>query len=849
MSENKPKGYLAKYGAALIDNGYDIVPIRRGSKAPPFDGWEKTRANKKQLREWIEGNYARSGVGILTRRTPGVDLDILDKRLSKHMVDFVQENFGLAPVRIGMAPKTLLLFRADRPFPKINSSTWEDEFGDPELSHTRRGEPTGHLRKVEILGDGQQFVSFAIHPDTGKPYEWVGKDTPATVPVDDLPVLTEEDARAIVAEFERVCAETDGYTLKKTSRALSSRVRSGGAGRIDPDDPFAADAPKVDLSDDELHARLLMVPGADDYETWLQIGMALFHQYDGEERGLELWHDWSQTADNYKAEALDEKWDTFDITDKGRAPVTARLIIKLAGEHQKEIATETFAEVRTELAQASSLDDLRQVCEKIKHIEFDMFARNQIVGSVKDAFKRITGTALTVGAARDMVRYENPAIGEDLPRWLEGWVYISIDESFYNIDRRMWLSTKAFNDIHGRHLLTRKDVLEGRTTPEQVPSHVALNLYQIPVVQNRMYVPGEDDLFTYNSTPYVNSYDPRNIPDTPRRWTTDEAAAVRRVQDHAKLLFRVDRDRELFLDALAFIVQNPGKRINWCILLQGAQGDGKSFFAGLLAACIGPENIRNLQAEALNEKFNAWAEGAQVVFCEEIKLHGHNRFDVLNKIKPNITNVMVSIRRMQTDWYEVANMTTYILTTNFRDALPLDDDDSRYFILFSHFQRREEVVEFELDNPTYFDDLFNTLEHAGALRDWLMSRKLSPEFNHKKRAPDSAAKAEMVSYSKSEESTAIDDILSESDEPDLSRHLLSATKLANEMSDKGIDPPYGRAMNTLLLNAGFTLLGRFRHPKDKDKKHLFWSRKPSAFRGPDGQADPLLIKSWIEDDL
>ncbi len=52
----------------------------------------------------------------------------------------------------------------------------------------------------------------------------------------------------------------------------------------------------------------------------LQIGFALHHQYDGGERGLELWHEWSLLGNNYDAAEIDEKWASLEIAGKGRQP-------------------------------------------------------------------------------------------------------------------------------------------------------------------------------------------------------------------------------------------------------------------------------------------------------------------------------------------------------------------------------------------------------------------------------------------------------------------------------------------------------------------------------------------------
>lgn len=845
MADEKPGGYLAKHGARLIENGYEIIPITRGSKRPPMDGWQSIKSTPKLLRTWVEGEYSRAGTGILTKRTPAVDIDVLDEKVARHMSRFVQENFGFAPVRVGMAPKTLLLFRSAIPFPKLNSSIYIDSFGDPEASHSQSGAPTGDWRKIEILGDGQQFVAYAKHPDTGRPYVWTENGDPLTVPAAELPELTLEGAQAIIAEFDRV-ALAEGWTLKPTGRTLARPAgRTGGKGRVDHDDVFASDKKKTDISDDELRKKLMLVPGVDDYEVWLQVGMALWHQYDGEELGLQLWHEWSEDGANYKPEALDKRWDDFDVTDKSREPVTARLIIKLADAQVKEIAVETFREIKEELSRCTDLDALRSTCEKIKHIEFDVFARSQIVGIVKDRFKAITGTLLALGVARDMVRYEKPE-SNDLPKWLEGWVYCTQDKGFYNRLKQFDMGTEAFNAAFSRFMLTKRDVLEGKANPETLPSAYALNSKQIPVVRTRMYLPGEDDLFHYNSRPYVNAYSDLNVPDVPGKVNASERAAIETVKNHFGHLFADETDRRVLLDAIAYIVQNPGKRLDWAILLQGTEKDGKTFFAGLLGAVLGGDNVNNLPAQALEEKYNAWSESCQVVFFEEIKLHGHNRFDVLNKVKPLITNAMISVRRMQTDIYQVVNTATYFLTTNFRDALPLDQNDSRYFPIFSRFQTQEDLEAFLRTDPTYYDRLYGALSHGGALRKWLLQHEISATFSANKRAPKSKARKEMIRHSKSAEAEAFDEILATALQVDLTIQLTSVTAMANAMATMGVDVPYGRSMQKLFLDAGFTALGKVRVGTETP---TFWTRRPHLFQYENGETDPLKVRGWLKSDL
>jgi 3-methyladenine DNA glycosylase/8-oxoguanine DNA glycosylase len=849
--EVKPKGYLAKYGERLIRKGYRIVPIRRGTKMPPFDKWSQLNVDQKLLQSYLDGTAtvtvdkrdrlydgSRDGVGILTADTPLVDIDVKNDEISQQMRAFVELMYGDAPVRVGMAPKQGLLFRAETPFTKVQSSFWIDPWSG-EVDDA--GKPIRH--KVEILGSGQQFVAYAKHPDTGRPYEWVTAAQPAITPASELPVLTQADAEAIVAEFERI-AEAAGWERQKgASRSLALPTR----GQIDTDDVFAEDAQIADIAEEELERLLMLVPGADEYDVWFQVGMALYHQYEGGPRGLELWHQFSAQAHNYDSDALDEKWPTFNIESKGRAPVTARLIIKLGKSVEQEVAKETLEEIKADLAIATDLANLKSVCGRIKQVDFEPMVRIHLVGLVQGRFKAITNQQLPVGTARDMTRFESLE-RKACPKWLEGFIYCEADESFYSITERRTLTTTAFNQSFGRKLLTPQEKLEGKSAPEQSPSQVALNLYEIPIVHDRRYFPGEDELFWLNGIKYVNTYDGRNVPEIPEKLTKRDRHNVEIVVAHFEHLFAAEKDREVLIDAIAFLVQNPGRRLNWAILAQGTEGDGKTFFFRLFTSMLALENVMTVGAQAVEEKYTSWAEGAQLCFIEEIRLHGHNRYDVLNRLKPLITNSMVPIRRMQTDTYMVPNMTTYFLATNYKDALPLNDNDSRYFVLFSRYQTKEKLAAFKAANPKYYDELHDALaESPGAVRKWFLEREIAPSFKPDDRAPESVAKAEMIRLSKSDEQEGLEKVLAESPRMDMSRQLLNVTDLADELEERGFEAPYGKSMSKLLLDSGFTKLGKV---WIKEKSCLFWSQEPSRFMNADGKSmNTAAIRQWIDESL
>lgn len=45
------------------------------------------------------------------------------------------------------------------------------------------------------------------------------------------------------------------------------------------------------------------------YDLWLRAGIALFNYYEGTERGLRLWDEWSRRGSKYQEGVCAEKWE------------------------------------------------------------------------------------------------------------------------------------------------------------------------------------------------------------------------------------------------------------------------------------------------------------------------------------------------------------------------------------------------------------------------------------------------------------------------------------------------------------------------------------------------------------
>lgn len=819
--------YLHQHGQTLINNGYHVVPIRVGGKAPGFDGWEKSRPTKAQLTEWLENGHRWAGVGILTKLTPAVDIDVRDEKVALLLDAWVREHLGGKLVRIGQAPKRLFLFRCETPFRKMRTTVRMDEWGDKQ--------------QIEVLCDGQQFVAYHKHPETGKPYDWPDDgQNPLRVNANELPVLKPDQVDELFAYYEQL-ADSQGWEVAKAAR---SRPKSLD---MSVDDPFVEDTSPVDMSDDELRARTLLVPNPDDYETWINVGMALHHQWDGGEIGLKLWHEWAETADNYDADALERRWDDFKIDGKRRAPITMRYVLKVAAEAVAHTTAQYTNKLRDMFSNAKDIIEWNKARDATRNAEVDGLARSGLAHIAKEALDKITGNKTSLVEIKKAIAYQ-PKNGEKIAGWAKAWVYDTSDDRFFNTEKKISVTQQGFNATHDRNALTKKDALDGKSSPSNTASALALNVYKIRTVDGRRYEPGQDSIFYGTDGVFANTYPEHEIPELPDKVLPRDKRNVDRVKHHIEHLLPKESEQRMFLDWISWVVQNPGRHANYAVLLQGVEGDGKSFWAQLLRTVMGVTNVRMLNAHIFESNFTDWTVGQCVACVEEVRIvKAQNKYEVINRIKPNITNDIIEVHPKGKAPYNAKNTTSYLLFSNYTDALPLDDDGRRYLVLFSQWQRREALLAFKRSRPDYYTKLYNAIDESpGALRKWLLDHSQHPDFDPMGDAPQTAARKFMIRQSKPEFILELNQLIAENTLLGVSDELLNITDLSEIFMARGLDMPMTRALSSMLQRDGWSEVGRVRVGSGLSR---FWSRSHEKFFSYDSQGEPTLEPSKVREFL
>ena len=472
---------------------------------------------------------------------------------------------------------------------------------------------------------------------------------------------------------------------------LSEKFNIKPIGTDGSDDPLAYyKAPLEDWDINRVRSELLEVLDPSmGYSDWVNVGMALYHQFRGADEALNAWDEWSKTSAKYSAGYCAEKWRSFTtVRAQGRGSVTLATVIKMAGVIKRDEAnTARDAALSAHIdaiKAASEQKTLREIAARVaSEAVLDKVSKDMIANAMKDRFKVITGSAVSIAAVRDLIGANRRAdkiktVGANAPDWLQGWAYVTGEAKFFNLDTKERMTREAFDAAYCRFM-----------TPDQdgnIPSaaKVACDGWQIPVVYQTMYVPNLAPIFTINGLECANEYRPSSVPTAADPEAEDTKAGFAVLDRHMTLIVPNDEYRRQLKEWMAWVVRNPGLKVLWAPFMKGIEGDGKSVLGTMIAAAMGHENVGTISPEVLSgSNFNDWAAGRCVNVMEEMKLNGHHRHDTYNKVKPLITNPRIELHGKGKASKTVVNTCNYFGFSNHTDALPLDKLDRRNFVLFT----------------------------------------------------------------------------------------------------------------------------------------------------------------------
>lgn len=569
------------------------------------------------------------------------------------------------------------------------------------------------------------------------------------------------------------------------------------------------------------------------YPEWLEIAAALRHQFPRQStEAFNLFDSWSAKGTKYAGrEDTDAKWKSLRPTPRGRVPVTVRTLLHRAedsGWSPVTVASKCYNAVLSWLSDDSRTphelmsDGVRRIAGAPLQSPVE---RGTLLSRLRDALAKHKLKTSLPDLKRELHRLEraeSKTAAEvkttpeaELPKWAKGICYVAGTNEFYqrHTDRRF--SPEVLDSIYGKYLMSG-DTESGR--PSVRPRDYLLNVLRIPGADHYRYDPSHpEQAFVQDGKKwYVNLY----LPTYPEPDADDADYAGLVIHEHLTHLIKEAEYRRVLLDYLAHCVQFPGQKIRWACLLQGAQGCGKTAIAELMSAALGRNNVTIMSADLLFSQFNTWANGAQIVAIEEIRIIGHNRHEVMNKLKPCISNDTVTINGKLKDLrINIPNNANYLMFTNHHDSLAVSDGDRRYFVVHSAIQDRAQVVAL---GPDYFTRLFDCIHgHGPGLRSFLESHRISPSFNPNGHAPITTYLKELSSAAATPLSAAIADAIMDGDHPLVQEDFLSS-RILRQHIDGDLPKFTDQQLGVALREMGYQQVARIRLD---DGRHYLWAKR------------------------
>lgn len=233
--------------------------------------------------------------------------------------------------------------------------------------------------------------------------------------------------------------------------------------------------------------------------------------------------------------------------------------------------------------------------------------------------------------------------------------------------------------------------------------------------------------------------------------------------NHLVLMYSNERDQEIILSNMASMVQNLGVKFQWVLLLQGAEGNGKTLISRCLEAAIGKRFSHWPRASDLGNKFNAWVDRKLFGAIEDIK--DTPTGEILLALTPLITNIRIEIQGKGADQITGDNFANFVMTTNHTDALRVTVDSRRFCVLQSDQQHASDIEAAGMGGD-YFPKLYGWLKNGGAaiVTHFLQNYQVAAEFDPAgscQRAPVTSTSHRAVEASRSPLEQLIQEAISE----------------------------------------------------------------------------------------
>lgn len=418
--------------------------------------------------------------------------------------------------------------------------------------------------------------------------------------------------------------------------------------------------------------------------------------------------------------------------------------------------------------------------------------------------------------------------------YFRGCVYVTAIHKMIT-PNGMLLKPDQFKARYGGHVFALGFDKEAKTTKSAFEAFTLNQSYTFPRVDDMCFEPlrPPGEVTNESGRKYVNSFVPL--------YGEQIEGDVGIFLDHVTKLIPDINDREILLSYMAACVQHVGTKFQWCPVVQGVEGNGKTVLFDVLMYALGSPYCHSVDPNDIGNVFNAWIENKLLCIVEEIWTNG--RYETAERLKPLITNRTVPLQGKGADQRTAKNIANFLLFSNHTDAVLKTRTDRRYAVLYTAQQEETDLARDGMTDA-YFARLYNWLDGPGLanVAEYLCTRRI--DINPLGRAPRTTSTEAAIVQSLGIAEQMILEAIGEGVVPGLTDNLIEvgAARLYLAANGKKLGP---QAIARSLKLLGFRL-----HPAlnadgriNVDGKRLrIYVRKGSQEDMIDSSA--ALIKAW-----
>lgn len=256
-------------------------------------------------------------------------------------------------------------------------------------------------------------------------------------------------------------------------------------------------------------------------------------------------------------------------------------------------------------------------------------------------------------------------IDDDYRTILNRNIFVTGIERVVDVSNMHFIKMQVFNTLHKAKLEVGDPLAE------------LVNEKIIKKCHETINAPGEKMFFKEEGINFLNTYQTVKIKPKP--------GDVSPMLEHIAFVLESQYEQNIILDFIAYIVQNPGKKIRWMPIIKGGKGIGKTMIAeDIIWPVLGRKNVGATDAKSVYDdpKDQSWKINSQLVVFNEMDCK-RDRVKFTDDMKTFITDKYISARQMYKGSDTFKNRTNALGFTNAENALVITEDERRFCMMES----------------------------------------------------------------------------------------------------------------------------------------------------------------------